>query len=152
VDGLRSVDAQRQYLGHSHEAMFAAERPPIGLYMHTADAGSIDTRATFTRRHHLDEDFEVIPIPGHTPGSTAYLFDTGEHRVLFTADTLLLDGGVWRTAVLASSDRSAYAESLRTIGELDFDLLVPWAAVGPFTAATDRDDTRRRIGALLRDL
>ena len=54
-------------------------------------------------------------------------------------------------AVLDSSDPVAYAASLRLIRELDFDVLVPWAASrgGPHVAVTDRDDARRRIDALL---
>ena len=47
-------------------------------------------RATFSRRHMLDEDFEVIPTPGHTSGATAFLWDSGEHRILFTGDTIYL--------------------------------------------------------------
>jgi hypothetical protein len=53
--------------------------------------------------------------------------------------------------VLDSSDREAYIESLELIPELDFDVLVPWAATGgqPYYALTDRADTRRRIDAIL---
>jgi glyoxylase-like metal-dependent hydrolase (beta-lactamase superfamily II) len=108
-------------------------------------------RGTFSRRHTLDDDFEVIPIPGHTPGSTAYLWDTGEQRLLFTADTITLKDGEWRTAVLESSDPVAYAESLELIRGLDFDVIVPWAASrdqAPY-ALTTAAETRRRIDALL---
>ena len=31
----------------------------------------------FSECHHLDEDFEVIPNPGHTSGATAFLWDMG---------------------------------------------------------------------------
>jgi glyoxylase-like metal-dependent hydrolase (beta-lactamase superfamily II) len=106
-------------------------------------------RAAFSRRHRLDDDVEVIPIPGHTTGATAYLWDTGDHRILFTGDTVYLRDGEWRTAVLDSSDRDAYRDSLALIGELDFDVLVPWIASGPFYALTDREDTRRRIDTLI---
>ena len=46
------------------------------------------------------DDFEVIPIPGHTSGATAYLWDGGGHRCLFTGDTLYLREGEWVAAVL----------------------------------------------------
>lgn len=106
---------------------------------------------TFSDRHLLEDDFEVIPAPGHTSGATAYLWDNGEGRLLFTGDTIYLDEGEWVAAVLESSDRALYIESLELIRELDFDLLVPWAASGgePFYAPTDRDDGRRRIDAIL---
>ena len=99
----------------------------------------------------LDDDFEVIPTPGHTSGATAYLWDSGEHRLLFTGDTIYLNEGEWVAAVLASSDRGLYIESLELIRELDFDALVPWAATGgrPYHALTDKADARRRIDAIL---
>ncbi len=54
-------------------------------------------------------------------------------------------------AVLDSSDRRTYVESLEFIRELDFDLLVPWAATAgqPYVAVTDRADARRRVDAIL---
>ena len=56
--------------------------------------------------------------------------------------------------MLRSSDRRAYIESLELIRELDFDVLVPWAASGgePSYALTDRADARRRIDAILERL
>ena len=102
----------------------------------------------------LDDDLEVIPTPGHTSGATAYLWDTGHERLLFTGDTVYLDGGEWVAAVLESSDRAAYIESLELIRGLDFDVLVPWAATGgePYYALTDRADAGRRIDAILERL
>lgn len=147
--------ATRHYLNHWHESMFPPEHPVAPLFVHADDRDqveSIPVRASFQRRHYLGEDFEVIPIPGHTPGATAYLWDSGAARLLFTGDTIFLRGGEWRAAVLDSSDREAYARSLELVRELDFDVLVPWAAgVGedPY-AFTDSGDRRRRIDALLR--
>jgi glyoxylase-like metal-dependent hydrolase (beta-lactamase superfamily II) len=143
----------RQYLGHGHEAGIAAPAAKAPLFVHAADRAAVEqhapVRAAFSRRHMLDDDFEVIPIPGHTPGSTAYLWDNGEHRMLFTADTILLRDGEWRAAVLESSDRAAYLESLALLRDLEFDVLVPWAAAGPHYALTDGDDARRRIDAII---
>jgi glyoxylase-like metal-dependent hydrolase (beta-lactamase superfamily II) len=148
----------RRYLNHGHEAMFLVDGPgPLAapLFVHRDDSGPVArehaVRGTFDRRHSIDGDLEVIPIPGHTPGATAYLWDSGEHRVLFTGDTIYLDRGEWVAAVLESSDRDAYLGSLELIRELDFDLLVPWAASAghPYHAATDRTDARRRIEAII---
>ena len=108
-------------------------------------------RGSFSRRHLLDDDFEVIPIPGHTPGATAFLWDSGGARFLFTGDTIYLDGGEWVAAVLDSSDRSAYLESLALLRDLRFDVLVPWVAGkgdAPY-ALTDEADARERIDALI---
>jgi glyoxylase-like metal-dependent hydrolase (beta-lactamase superfamily II) len=145
----------RQYLNHSHEAMFASDAVSPPLFVHEAERAPVErrrrVRATFSRRHRLDDDFEVIPAPGHTPGATAYLWDTGSHRLLFTGDTILLADGDWVAAVLDSSDREAYVESLELLRGLDYDALVPWAASagGPYLALTDADDARARIDAIL---
>jgi glyoxylase-like metal-dependent hydrolase (beta-lactamase superfamily II) len=145
----------RQYLNHRHEAMFASDWVRAPLFVHERDHGAVETahhvRGTFSRRHVLDGDFEVIPTPGHTPGATAYLWDSGEHRFLFTGDTVYLTEGEWVAAVLESSDRDSYVESLELLRELDFDVLVPWAATGgqSYVAMTDRADARRRIDAIL---
>jgi glyoxylase-like metal-dependent hydrolase (beta-lactamase superfamily II) len=143
----------RHYLNHRHEAMFASDWVTAPLLVHEEERASVaevyHVRATFSRRHTLDDDLEVIPTPGHTPGATAYLWDSGEHRFLFTGDTILLHDGRWVAAVLGSSDRDAYIESLELIRGLEFDVLVPWAASdGPY-AITDEADARRRIGAIL---
>jgi len=107
---------------------------------------------TFSERHTVGSDFEVIPIPGLTRGATAFLWDTGRQRCLFTGDTIFLrDKGEWVAAVLPSSDRDAYVESLELIRDLDFDVLVPWVADAgeEYYAVTGRDDARRRIDTIL---
>jgi glyoxylase-like metal-dependent hydrolase (beta-lactamase superfamily II) len=145
----------RWYLNHRHEAMFVSGAVTAPLFVHERERRSVErkahVRATFSRRHTLDDDFEVIPTPGHTPGATAYLWDSGEHRFLFTGDTIFLSDGEWVAAVLESSDRAAYLDSLELIRELDFDVLVPWAASAgelPY-AVTSQADARRRIDAMI---
>jgi glyoxylase-like metal-dependent hydrolase (beta-lactamase superfamily II) len=163
VDGLASSEEAlaelggvgRQYLNHAHEAMFASDRLTVPLHVHENDresvAKGIDVAESFSGRHVLGRDFEAIPTPGHTPGATAYLWDSGEHRFLFTGDTIFLSKGEWVAAVLASSDRASYVESLRLVRELDFDVLVPWAATAgqPSFVRTDRADIERRLDAII---
>jgi glyoxylase-like metal-dependent hydrolase (beta-lactamase superfamily II) len=156
IDALGGIS--RRYLNHRHEAMFLPETFPAPLFVHEDEQADVErrahVRATFSTRHTLDDDFEVIPTPGHTSGATAYRWTNGEHRFLFTGDTVYLSGGEWRTALLDSSDRDAYLDSLRLIRELDFDVLVPWGAGAgePFYALTNRADTARRIDAALDEL
>jgi glyoxylase-like metal-dependent hydrolase (beta-lactamase superfamily II) len=149
--------AARRYLGHWHEASLGAE-PVTGvpLFVHAADLAQTErhrhVRGAFSRRHTLDDDLEVIPIPGHTPGSTAYLWTTGGTRVLFTADTLYLgEDGEWVVAVLESSDRGAYLESVELLRDLEFDVLAPWAAPrgSEPVQAVGRDEARRRLSAIM---
>ena len=67
--------------------VFAHERDRGGLGAAVAVAG------TFGGRETIGEDLEVIPIPRHTPGSTAFLWDGGRHRFLFTGDSVWCDRG-----------------------------------------------------------
>lgn len=152
LDDLGGIS--RQYLNHSHQAAFISDALSPPLFMHENERSSVaESRRvdqTFSKRHMLDEDFEVIPTPGHTSGATAFLWETDEHRVLFTGDTIYLDEGEWGAVVLDQSDRDLYIESLELIRELDFDVLAPWVARGPrYYQVTDEADARRRIDAII---
>jgi hypothetical protein len=156
IESLGGVS--RRYLNHWHEAMFPSVAVEAPLFVHEADRAKVaeayDVRATFSRRHPLDDDFEAIPIPGHTPGATAYLWDSGEHRLLFTGDSVYLTDGEWVDGLLESSDRDAYLASLALIRDLDFDVLVPWAAsIGqPYLSVVTPAERRARIDAIIQRL
>jgi glyoxylase-like metal-dependent hydrolase (beta-lactamase superfamily II) len=150
----------RQYLNHWHEASpacdWVANTFDAPLYVHEEDAPSAseicNVAGTFSERHKLDEDFEVVPIPGHTAGATAFLWDTGEHRVLFTGDTIFFSRGRWRAAVLDGvSDRERYIESLELIRTLDFDLIVPGIAPAgePYYEFVNKEEAERHIDEIL---
>jgi glyoxylase-like metal-dependent hydrolase (beta-lactamase superfamily II) len=153
--------AARHYLNHWHEAAVAGAlgaESAAPVYCHAADAAEVAKRltvaATFADGHRVDDDFEAIPIPGHTEGATAYLWSDGRERCLFTGDSVFLRGGEWVGALLESSDRAAYVASLERLAELDFDRLVPWAASldGPAHARTDRADAAERLGRIINRL
>ena len=154
---LRARGVERQYLNHWHEAMFGLAPADLGarLVHHAAEVPEVARRGghgvTFSRRHRLGDDFEAIPIPGHTPGATAYLWNTGEHRLLFTGDSVYLRGEEWIAAVLESSDRARYLDSLRLLRDVDFDVLVPWAASvgGPHVSVVDAAGRRARLDAII---
>lgn len=64
-----------------------------------------------------DGAIRVVPIPGHTPGSVAYLTESAGNLVLFGQDVHgPLDPGF-------NSDRQAYQESLRRLLDLRADVL-----------------------------
>jgi len=150
----------RQYLNHHHEASpacdWVARTFDAPLHVHEKDAPSVseicNVDETFSGRHHTGDDFEVIPIPGHTSGATAFLWDTGEHRVLFTGDTIFFSRGRWVAAVLDGvSDRERYIESLELIRTLDFDLVAPGVAPAgePYYEFTEKAEAERRIDEIL---
>ncbi len=153
----------RQYLNHRHEASptcdWVADTFGTPLHCHENERRSVsgicNVDETFSERHVLDDDFEVIPTPGHTSGATAFLWDAGEHRCLFTGDTIYFREDEWVAALLDGvSDRERYTESLELIRGLDFDLIVPSVATAgqSYYAFTDEADAQRRIGAILERL
>jgi glyoxylase-like metal-dependent hydrolase (beta-lactamase superfamily II) len=158
LDAVRELGGvSAQYVNHVHEVSPAAARvrDALGAPLHAHEADGADADVTFAERHLVGGDFEVIPAPGHTPGATAYLWVTPEHRVLFTGDTVFLRDGEWVGALLDGvSDRASYLETLELLAGLEFDLLVPGIApVGePAFAQTGPEDARRRLGAIAQRL
>src|SRR5687767_9718182 len=75
----------RQYLNHWHEAAFGGDGGDAPRVIHADDRAaaedSLRVDETFSDRTLLDDDFELIPIPGHTPGATAFLWHNGEQRL-----------------------------------------------------------------------
>ena len=73
--------ASRLYINHAHEAMFGPPGIDVPVFVHERDqrefARSVQIAGTFSERHRLDDDFEVIPTPGHTSGTTSYLWNNG---------------------------------------------------------------------------
>lgn len=150
----------RQYLNHSHEASpvtgEVTARFGAPLYVHRDDAEAAAKVAvvdkTFEERHKLGGDFEVIPAPGHTAGATVFLWETWEHRVLFTGDTVFFGKAGWRAAVLDGvSDRERYIQSLEMIRSLDFDLIVPGIARAeePYYEFVEKAEAERRMSDII---
>ena len=120
----------RILVNHWHEAMFDAPDLDTPIFVHQDDREktNLPVTGTFSKREKIDDDLEVIPTPGHTRGTTMFLWDNGEHRLLFPGDTIWVQGGKWKAVLLAERDREAYLASLSLLMELDFDLLVPWGS------------------------
>ena len=141
-------------LNHWHESMFLpgsdlVER--LGATVGAADRAETESRAsvagTIAERGFIMPGLEAIPIPGHTPGATAFVWEAGGDRRLFTGDSLWFDEDGWRAAVLADSDREAYVESLELMAGLEFDVLIPWAGLStlPAVERVEREEGRRRV-------
>lgn len=147
--------ATRLLINHGHEAMYGGPDLDAPAFVHERDRGeterSMRVAGIFTDRRMIDDDLEVIPTPGHTAGTTSYLWDNGDHRFLFTGDFLWIDNGAWKAVVLDSSLRTEYLASLALVRELDFDVLVPWGTTegGSCFALVDGAERRLRIDAVI---
>lgn len=83
----------------------------------------------FGRRETLLGDIEVIPTPGHSPGSTCFLAQSSEgKRYLFTGDTVYrAAGGEWKAGFIPGysreEDKVTLAESLGLLKTLRPDVV-----------------------------
>lgn len=86
----------------------------------------------FDRREVILGAVEVIPTPGHSPGSTCfYVRSTRGRRYLFTGDTLYLDENeAWKPGLLPNSDLYALVESLKLLKALEPDVVFSSAFAG----------------------
>ena len=142
-----------QYLSHLDEAgpnlTRIAER--FGRRLHAPAAeleaigkhGRIDV-ALDAVRHVDSNDVEVLPTPGHSPGSTCYLVTgAGSERYLFTGDTIFPVGdGTWSTFVVPGrGDPADMRDSIKLLGSVAPDIVIS-SAFGGETAIETVDDAR----------
>ncbi|MCU5783098.1 hypothetical protein MA04_02398 [Alcanivorax balearicus MACL04] len=125
----------RQYLSHRDEvgASLAVIRTRFNSQLcgHQRELEDIQkycpVDVVLAQRELHPRDIEILPTPGHTPGSTCFWVrsPTGD-RYLFTGDTLYFDeGGQGRNGFLPSmSDREALIESLHFLRTLSPDLVI----------------------------
>ncbi|MGW5385194.1 MBL fold metallo-hydrolase [Nocardia sp. NPDC003963] len=125
----------RQYLSHQDEAgpMLRAVSDRFGSRLHApaAEAERIEAFApidtALAERAVDDAGIEVLPTPGHSPGSTSYLVPgQGGLTYLFTGDTLLrYDDGVWRTGYIPGySDKDGLHAALDIFATVQPDVVV----------------------------
>jgi hydroxyacylglutathione hydrolase len=143
-----------QYLSHRDEAgpMLLEVHRRFGARLHAPAA----ERADIARHREPDELYgdrgvdaqgvEVVPTPGHSPGSTCFAVDGAAGRYLFTGDTLYRTAeGPWAAGYLPGiSDRLALATSLDVLGAVRPDLVVSSAFAGSAGAHEMDEATWRR--------
>lgn len=140
-----------QYLSHQDEAgpalQLVADR--FGLQLH-APAAERDAVARFAEPDVLYEGraidgtgVEVIPTPGHTPGSTSFVVSPSDGvRYLFTGDTLFVDrDGNWRAGYIPGySELDPLSESLELLASLRPTLVASSAFGATGVSEVDPDD------------
>lgn len=143
----------RLLVNHWHEAMYDAPDLDVPIFVHENDRGQTELpiAGTFSKREKIADDIEVIPTPGHTAGSTTFLWDNGEHRLLFPGDSIWVEAGEWKAVLLGESDRKAYLASLSRLMELDFDILMPWGSEKgqPYGYGVTRSQAQKNLGRII---
>jgi glyoxylase-like metal-dependent hydrolase (beta-lactamase superfamily II) len=156
ADIRRLGTLDRLLVNHAHEAMYGQPEIDVPVWAHHADSAEIGSSLRLAGELDgptmIGDDLHVIPTPGHTAGTTSYLWDDGTHRFLFSGDFIWIEGGEWKAVVLDPRLRDAYLHSLALVRDVDFDVLVPWGVserdepVGRVRDATER---RERVQAII---
>jgi hypothetical protein len=129
----------RQYLSHRDEAgpglAMIKERFHSLLCCHVLDADAATPSCPVDleirqREVHLG-NVEIIPTPGHSPGSVCFLVAsrTGK-KYLFTGDSIFPDGEGWGTYV-SRHQRSTLAKSLELLRDVEPDVVMSSASSAP---------------------
>lgn len=133
-----------QYLSHRDEAgpnlVRVAERFGSKLHAPAAELADVEKFTPVDvplppHRHVDDNGVDVIPTPGHSPGSTCYLITgTDGTRYLFTGDTMFsAPDGTWSTLLIPGrGDPDQLTASLRMLANEPPDVVISSAfhAVG----------------------
>jgi glyoxylase-like metal-dependent hydrolase (beta-lactamase superfamily II) len=151
-----------QYLSHSDEAgpALAEIRKIFGskLCCHRLEEPAVSKAAPvdyrFDKRETMPGNVEVIPTPGHTPGSVCFLVESADGKTyLFTGDTLFLNKGAWDTRVNAGGSKSDLKKSLMLLRDLNPGVVISSASVGsvPFKEVS-KEEWQSGIDKVVRDL
>lgn len=109
-----------------YDASLGGHRDELDAF---AKVGEPDT--LFEQRELLLEDVEVIPTPGHTPGSVCFQVQSVTAKTyLFTGDTLYLNDQGWQPGMLSFSNREELFESLKLLQTLKPDWVLSSAFSG----------------------
>ena len=152
-----------QYLSHSDEAGPALvkikELFGSKLCCHRLDEPAVSKAATvdciFDKREIVPGNVEVIPTPGHTPGSVCFLASSAEgKKYLFTGDTLFLHKGGWDIRVNAGGSNSDLKNSLMLLRDLKPSVVLSSASVGsvPFKEISSPQEWQSDIDKVVRSL
>ncbi|MDT5153913.1 MAG: hypothetical protein QOI01_5646 [Mycobacterium sp.] len=129
------------YLSHRDEAgpMLAEVQRRFGARLHAPAIELLEIGrhahidVPLASRHVDGSGIEVIPTPGHSPGSTSYLVPgVNGQSYLFTGDTIMLGAeGHWVAGYIPPiSDATPLGDSLRLLGTLKPDLVISSAFPG----------------------
>ena len=131
---------QHQYLSHRDEIgpslRTIKQRFGSALHISTTEApvaeDTCPVDGSFDRQQ-SEHGFEVIPTPGHTPGSACYLVPSADGKTyLFTGDTIVraAEGNWFAGYIPGHSDRDSLAKTLELLAGLTPDVVVSSAFSG----------------------
>ncbi|QDY41685.1 MBL fold metallo-hydrolase [Candidatus Pantoea soli] len=123
----------RHYLTHWHEAAAGTriiqQRFSSALYCHSRSLGPVslvtEPDETFSQQEVHFGDFHLLPTPGHTAGSSSYLYTSPFGRTyLFVGDTLTRDYHRWISVLGPESNPAELQQSLELYRTLRPDVVL----------------------------
>jgi glyoxylase-like metal-dependent hydrolase (beta-lactamase superfamily II) len=142
-----------QLLTHGAEASASCEwihhRFGAGLYFHTADAPRVARKTrcavahAFSSGHRVVDGLDAIPLPGHTPGFTAYKLSTSKATFLFAGDFLMPADDEWTVRVSKPLMQVGIA-NLNALKKISFTAVLPNMSKGAATPPFNLSETERR--------
>jgi glyoxylase-like metal-dependent hydrolase (beta-lactamase superfamily II) len=129
------------FLSHRHEAgrTLVTLKETFGskLCCDKAEVQAIETYCpvdlTFDMGEAIQDALEIIPSPGHTSGSTCFLYHSPQgKKYLFTGDTLYPKGRSWGTLVFTADggNKAILKNTLEMLGKLEPDYVIASAHQG----------------------
>lgn len=128
--GLKAI-----LISHVHEASEYCNRVAnyfnVPFYSPESDSSASSRQCkvdkTYSGDIMFDESFEIISTPGHTPGSSCFLWSAPDgKRILFTGDNLYpTNKNQWDGYAMKQEDIPQIIQSLRKIQEREVDVIVP---------------------------
>ncbi|WP_428666753.1 MBL fold metallo-hydrolase [Runella sp.] len=122
-------------IAETAEAIAAGDERCFGyLYHKTFQSVSVDQVLVDKQKRNLfGVEIEVMHLPGHSAGCTAYSFMLDQKRIIISGDVIGVqpngDFG-WDSAI--DFDKQKYTASLRRLSKVDFDILLPGHGMGYF--------------------
>ena len=123
------------FITHSHEASpfcnVVADYFNVPFYSPKAESSEISRSCivdqTYEGSFQFDDTFEIISTPGHTAGSSCFIWTAPDgKRILFSGDNLYPTSlNTWDGFALQKGLIPAIIESLKKIQRLEIDVVVP---------------------------
>ena len=132
--GVKAVVISDRHLGGASTNQIA-ERFGAIVYCSAIEAEAMGHRVNQVRIDHalplkrtvIEGDVLLVPTPGHTDGQFSTLVEVGGSKLLFTADFVWREAGLWRPGNLS---RRKIGKSFERLRDLAFDYVVPWTGYG----------------------
>ena len=131
-----------------------AERFGARIYCSQIEADAMGHRVNQVRVDHalpferttIEGDVLLAPTPGHTAGQFSTLAVVEGARILFTADFVWRQGGLWRPG---ASSRRKMLKSFEGLRDLAFDYVVPWTSYAQTELFVRIDDVDAAVDEMI---